>query len=321
MVNHPTMASLSPRDRPRSFSQSTMKLPAISRSLCLFVFLAALTTAVHAADTDNSSTNLAVRTVNGYLMVVRVSINGEGPFDFLVDTGTNTTLIDPGLAANLKLKPVDRMALATLADATPVVRYYADTMQAGPVSVARLELLGAPLNEIRALDNRIRGVVGMNFLLQFSFLLDYRHQRMAIFRFPDSAPVPNGRRVNVQINDSRILIPVASQSSPAGTWHLVLDSGIGGVLLFQSRVRSIKAPCVAAPCMIQVATNGWNYAAPTVVIPEMMIAGRSVINQSAIVLPNDLLKPNDPQDGLLPASLFRSVFFDRSNATLVVESR
>lgn len=298
-----------------------MKLPAISRSLCLFVFLAALTTAVHAADTDNSSTNLAVRTVNGYLMVVQVSINGEGPFDFLVDTGTNTTLIDPGLAANLKLKPVDRMALATLADATPVVRYYADTMQAGPASVARLELLGAPLNEIRALDNRIRGVVGMNFLLQFSFLLDYRHQRMAIFPFPDSAPVPNGRRVNVQINDSRILIPVASQSSPAGTWNLVLDSGIGGVLLFQSRVRSIKAPCVAAPCMIQVATNGWNYAAPTVVIPEMMIAGRSVINQSAIVLPNDLLKPNDPQDGLLPASLFRSVFFDRSNATLVVESR
>ena len=298
-----------------------MKSPPISRSLCLFVFLAALPAAVHAADTDNSSTNLAVRTVNGYLMVVQVSINGQGPFDFLVDTGTNTTLVDPGLAANLKLKPVDRMALATLADATPVVRYYADTVQAGPASVAHLEVLGAPLNEIRALDSRIRGVVGMNFLLQFSFLLDYRHQRMAIFPFPDSADVPNGRRVNVEINDSRILIPVASQSSPAGTWNLVLDSGIANVLLFQSRMRPFARPCVAAPCMMQVATNGSNYAAPTVVIPEMMIAERLLINQSAIVLRNDLLKPSDPQDGLLPASLFRSVFFDRSNATLVVESR
>ena len=298
-----------------------MKSPAISRSLCLFVFLAALPSAVHATDSDNSSTNLAVRTVNGYLMVVRVSINGQGPFDFLADTGTNTTLIDPGLAADLKLKPVDRMALATLADATPVVRYYADTMQAGPASVAHLEVLGAPLNQIRVLDNRIRGVVGMNFLLQFSFLLDYRHQRMAIFPFPDSAPVPNGRRVNVQINDSRILIPVASQSSPAGTWNLVLDSGIESVLLFQSRIRSIAGPCAAAPCMMQVATNRSNYSTPTVVIPEMMIAEHSLINQSAIVLRNDLLKPSDPQDGLLPASLFRSVFFDRSNATLVVESR
>ena len=161
----------------------------------------------------------------------------------------------------------------------------------------------------------------MNFLLQFSFLLDYRHQRMAIFPFPDSADVPNGRRVNVEINDSRILIPVASQSSPAGTWNLVLDSGIESVLLFQSRIRSIAGPCAAAPCMMQVATNGSNYAAPTVVIPEMMIAERLLINQSAIVLRNDLLKPSDPQDGLLPASLFRSVFFDRSNATLVVESR
>ena len=298
-----------------------MKSPAISRSLCLFVFLAALPAAVQAADTDNSSTNLAVRTVNGYLMVVRVSINGQGPFDFLVDTGTNTTLVDPSLAADLKLKPVDRMALATLADATPVVRYYADTLQAGQASVAHLEVLGAPLNEIRALDSRIRGVMGMNFLLQFSFLLDYRHRRMAIFPFPDSAPVPAGRRVNVQINDSRILIPVASQSSPAGAWNLVLDSGIGSVLLFQSRVRSIAGPCVAAPCMMQVATNGLNYAAPAVVIPEMVIAERALINESAIVLRNDLLKTTDPQDGLLPASLFRSVFFDRSNATLVVESR
>jgi predicted aspartyl protease len=298
-----------------------MKSRAISRSLCFFVFLAVLPSVIQGADTDNPSTNLAVRTVNGYLMVVHVSINGQGPFDFLVDTGTNSTLVDPGLAAELHLKAVDRMALATLADAAPVVRYYADTIQAGQASVAHLELLGAPLTEIRAVDSRIRGVLGMNFLLQFSFLLDYRHQRMAIFPLPDSVPVPAGRRVNVQINDSRILIPVASQSSPQGSWNLVLDSGIGNILLFQSRVRSLASPCVAAPCIMQVATNGSNYAASAVVIPEMMIAERSLINQSAIVLRNDLLKTTDPQDGLLPASLFRSVFFDRSNATLVVESR
>ena len=34
-------------------------------------------------------------------MVVSVSINDRGPFDFLVDTGTNTTLIDPELATEL----------------------------------------------------------------------------------------------------------------------------------------------------------------------------------------------------------------------------
>jgi len=298
-----------------------MKSPAISRSLCLFVFLAALPALVQAADTDNSSTNLAVRTVNGYLMVVRVSINAQGPFDFLVDTGTNTTLVDPELAADLKLKAVDRMALATLADATPVVRYYADTVKAGQASVSHLELLAAPLTEIRTLDSRIRGVVGMNFLLQFSFLLDYRHQRMAVFPFPDSAPVPAGHRVSVQINDSRILIPVVSRSSPQGMWSLVLDSGIGNVLLYQSRVRPISNPCLAMPCMVQVATNGSNYAALKVLIPEMLVAENSLMNQPAIVLRNDLLKPADPQDGLLPASIFRSVFFDRSNATLVVDAR
>jgi hypothetical protein len=127
--------------------------------------------------------------------------------------------------------------------------------------------------------------------------------------------------VHVQINDSRILVPVVSQSSPQGMWNLVLDSGIDGVLLFQSRVRSIASPCIAAPCVMQIATNASSYTTPTVVIPEMLIAEHSLINQSAVVLRNELLKPTDPQDGLLPASLFRSVFFDRSNATLVVEPR
>jgi len=35
------------------------------------------------------------------------------------------------------------------------------------------------------------------------------------------------------------------------------------------------------------------------------------------VLRNDLQKPSDPQDGLLPAAPFHSVFFDRSTATII----
>jgi hypothetical protein len=36
-----------------------------------------------------------------------------------------------------------------------------------------------------------------------------------------------------------------------------------------------------------------------------------------VVLRNDLQKSTDPQDGLLPAAPFHSIFFDRSNATLI----
>jgi len=299
-----------------------MRKPAITSGLrILLLYLTVAPAALFASATDNSSSDLNARSINGYLLVVGVSLNGSGPYDFLVDTGTNTTLIDPALAAELKLKPVDRMALTTLADATPVVRYYADRLQAGPAAVSHLEILGAPLTELRNVDHKIRGVLGMNFLLQFSFLLDYRHHRMEIFPFPDSAPVPKGRRVQVQINDSRILVPVVSQSSPRGAWNLVLDSGIGQFLVFQSRMRHFERTCEEAPCVMKVGTNASNYNALSVIIPELAIAETRLFNQSAVLLRNELLNPSDPQDGLLPASLFRSVFFDRSDGTLVVDPR
>ena len=263
----------------------------------------------------------SVRTLNGYLMVVKVSLNDRGAFDFLVDTGTNTTLIDPALAAELNLKPVDHLALTTLSDATPVARYYADKVQIGSASVSHLEILAAPLAELRSLDGKLRGVLGMNFLLQFSFLLDYRHHRMEIFPYPDSAPVPQGQRVRVRINDSRILMPASSDSASKGTWNLVLDSGIAGLLLFQSRTRLPEKACYESACMMQVSTNGGSHGGNTTVIPEMEIAGNRVLNQPVVVLKNELLNPEDPQDGLLPASFFDSVFFDRSNGTLVVRAK
>jgi hypothetical protein len=36
-----------------------------------------------------------------------------------------------------------------------------------------------------------------------------------------------------------------------------------------------------------------------------------------VVLRNDLQEPSDPQDGLLSAAPFHSVFFDRTNATVI----
>lgn len=299
-----------------------MKKPAIISGLpILLLYLIVAPAALFASTKDNSSSDLNVRSIHGYLLIVGVSVNGAGPYDFLVDTGTNTTLVDPALAAELKLKPVDRMALTTLADATPVVRYYADRLQAGPAAVSHLELLGAPLTELRAVDHNIRGVLGMNFLLQFSFTLDYRHHRMEVFPFPDSAPVPQGMRLQVQINDSRILVPVVSHSSPRGTWNLVLDSGIGQFLVFQSRMRATERFCEEAPCVMEVATNASNYNAPSVVIPELAIGETRLVNQPAVLMRNGLLNPSDPQDGLLPASLFRSIFFDRNDGTLVVDPR
>jgi predicted aspartyl protease len=287
--------------------------------ICISVILVLLfcCSALSAATPDASS-GVPVRMLRDYLMVAGVTINGHGPYDFAIDTGTNTTLIEPKLAAELALTPADRLALTSLANSVPVPRYYLGTLTAGPASVAHLEALGTPLPELRSLDRHIRGVLGMNFLMQFSFRLDYRHRRMELWTIPENAPVPAGERVRIQINAWRILVPVASDAAPRGSWKLALDSGISQLLVFQDRIRPGAGRCESNACMMQVATNLSGYNAGSVVLPEVAIAETRLRNIPAVVLHNELLSQSDPQDGLLPTSLFRSVFFDRRNGTVVL---
>src|ERR1041385_7405734 len=265
-----------------------------------------------------TNTHLRVRTVAGYLIVVSVSINDRGPFDFLIDTGTNTTLIDPQLAAELNLQPKDRLKLASLASATDVPRYYFQTFRVGPASVSNQEALAMPLPQLTALDGKIRGVLGMNFLLQFSFRLDYEHRTLELYPLPESAKVPAGLRVPVEINESRMLIKVMCEASPSGSWKLALDSGIAQFLVFQDRiVTPAERSCGKASCLMQVATNLADHRASTILLRDVSLAGAQLPEIPVVVLRNDLQKPSDLQDGLLPAAPFRSVFFDRTNATVI----
>jgi predicted aspartyl protease len=295
-----------------------MAKPARNLALSVLLFCcAASAMAAPVSHGQDPDTKIAARTLRGYLMVVSVSINERGPFDFLVDTGSNTTLIDPALAAELSLKPKDRFHLASFASATEVPRYYLTTFKAGPVSVSNLEALAVPLPQLAALDSGIRGVLGMNFLLHFSFRLDYEHQALELYPSPEGVRIPAGLRVPVEINESRLLISVVSSASPRGSWKLALDSGISQFLVFQERIVSPTA-CREASCLVQVSTNLADHSASAVMLSDVSIADARLPDMQVVVLRNDLQKPSDPQDGLLPAAPFRSVFFDRGSATIVL---
>jgi len=290
-----------------------------AQNFALFLLFFFSASSAFAVPDSSDNTHLRVRTILGYLMVVSVSINDCGPFDFLIDTGTNTTLIDTQLTTELGLQAKDRLKLASLASATDVPRYYFQTFRVGPASVSNMEALAVPLPQLTALDHKIRGVLGMNFLLQFSFRLDYEHRALEIYPFPEAAVVPSGLRVPVEINESRLLIKVGSEASPTGSWKLALDSGIAQFLVFQDRLAPASAsPCRNANCLMRVATNLADHRASTILLHDISIAGARLPETQVVVLHNDLQKPSDLQDGLLPAAPFKSVFFDRTNATVIL---
>ena len=306
---------------PPGRSRSTEEIMAnVAKTLALnLLLLCCASTAAFPAASDSTLNTQAVRTIGGYLMIVAVSIDGRGPYDFLVDTGTNTTLIDPALATELNLKAKGRLQLASLGSAADVPRYFLQTFKVGPVSVSNMEVLAVPLTQLTALDSSIRGILGMNFLLHFSFGLDYDRQTLTLFS-PEATQAPAGLRVPVEINESRLLIRVESKAAHGGSWKLALDSGISQFLVFQDRIAPASGgpgSCGQEQCLMQVSTNLAEHSAATVSAYDVTIAEAQLPKTQIVVLRNDLLSPSDPQDGLLPAAPFHSVFFDRSTASIV----
>src|SRR5450631_3510745 len=65
--------------------------------------------------------------LRGQTIAVPVILNGRGPFQFVLDTGTDSSIIDAHLAQELGLKPVDSLTLLTATGEKTVPRMFVQT--------------------------------------------------------------------------------------------------------------------------------------------------------------------------------------------------
>jgi Aspartyl protease len=253
------------------------------------------------------SSSLRGRLLAGYLLVVPVSLNGRGPWDFVVDTGTNQTIVDPAIAAELHLSTNGRVMLGSLAGQQGVLLASVNSISVGSSVVEKLEVLVGGVDTMRTLDSRIRGVLALDFLYHFAFSLDFEDARLRLFppnalkAKDDSAAVS----VNIQLIDGRLLVP---SHWPDSTERLLaLDSGIASVVLFEDR----ETPSFArdtGQVQRKLLTNAASTDAIEVLIPEFAIGQHRFCELHGLLLTRTSEMKDLHEDGLLPASLFRSVF-------------
>jgi len=279
-------------------------------------------------------TSIPLRVINGSILVAPVLINGQGPFDFVVDTGTNTTLIDPAFAETLALQPIGKKPLATLTGFTVVPRYSLRSLTLGDSQIDSVEALGQSLVALRKIDPRIQGIIGFNLLQRFSFRIDNAHLLLDLYGADETAPPPkHGMRVPVNLIEDRLLVAVAANEAPRGTWNLALDSGVSHVLVFDDRFRPL--PPVSSARMqsptrnafrfnsfasqTSIITNSSSRLGSVVKLESLAIGSLQLRDQPVVILHSEMSGSNSAEDGLLPTALFRAVLFDRTTSSLVFE--
>ena len=139
--------------------------------------VATLTAQTHC---PGNAASVPLRMVNRHQMIVPVSINHGGPFNFLLDTGTQMTMLDPTLAATLQLSISGTAEVASAGVSASATFAHVELIEAGSRSTAGQKVLVYDLKNLQATGLDIQGVLGEDFLEQFDMMIDNAHSMLCL---------------------------------------------------------------------------------------------------------------------------------------------
>jgi len=107
-------------------------------------------------------------------LTLAVTVNGQGPYNFLVDTGSDRTVISRELAASLALPPGARVRLRETVGADEVGTVVIDRLAIGNRVVRHIE---APA--LAAKDLGAAGMLGVDALRDLHVVMDFKAMQMS----------------------------------------------------------------------------------------------------------------------------------------------
>src|SRR5580692_7936251 len=146
------------------------------------IFLAAIVLPVLPAQTHcpGNVASVPLHLVDRYRIVVAVSINHTGPYNFLLDSGTQITMIDSSLVAALHLHTEGAAVVAGVGSGRPASYAQLDLVEVGSHAVANRKVLVYDLQNLHSADLHLRGILGEDFLEQFDLLIDNAHHLLCL---------------------------------------------------------------------------------------------------------------------------------------------
>lgn len=119
---------------------------------------------------------------NDAAIVVQVKINGQGPYDFVLDTGATFTCVDNDLAEQLKL-PEWKGSFGTVVvgpGGGGMKLLKIDTLEVGDAKASGLTACSIDLNRIAPPGLGIKGLVGLNFLKSYRVNIDFEKKLLRL---------------------------------------------------------------------------------------------------------------------------------------------
>jgi len=267
--------------------------------------------------------------VNRHLIVLAVSINHTGPYNFQLDTGTQITMIDPSLATGLHLETQGAAIVAGAGSRQSASTAKLDLLEAGSRSVANQRVVVYDLQNLQSADLHIQGILGEDFLEHFDMLIDNAHNLLCL---DDTGAMRAGvKGTHIPLVDPveaangavlpDLLIIAAHLTDGTRPVRLVLDSGANAPVLYntsQYMALELTQTVVLRGNGVDGAQRIFSALPPQdVKIGPLELSGVPFFRLAG--------SQKDPMakgfDGVLTMGLFRRVFIDHTEHFAVLELR
>jgi hypothetical protein len=269
---------------------------------------------------------LPFRLIHRSQIIAPVMINRTGPYDFLVDTGAEITMIDLSLAAELQLKSQDEARVLAVGFQTRASLSQLEMIEVGLQAIANHQVGVRKVDYSLGPDVHIRGILGANFLGRFDVLIDNAHQMLCLDDTKAMQVAMKGKHIAVVTppppdeggSPGSLLLPVHLSDAGSNPLLLKLDSGsnapflydpakylnvgLSGSRLLQGQNLDGKVRTFALLSSQEMRIG--NILFPQISFSTLLGANRDVYKGKA--------------DGLLPTGLFRSVYIGYADRSVVL---
>lgn len=254
--------------------------------------------------------SLPLRITGSGLAFVSVTINGAGPYRFVLDTGSNRTGVSAHLAARLKSPAI---ATTTVVSSTGTATGSVIRLdEIGLGHVVRRDLLTVVLpTDLTTLGLKADGVLGQDFLADETYTIDYGRRRLVL----DGPVELRGTRLALKRDEGRWLVALPQDARGDSVVWFVPDSGAQALVVFDRGTR-LPLRLTALPD-VAVSTAAGSATTRAALVRLLRVGPIELADQPAIVI--DRRSPEGPSgDGLLPLCVFSSVTFHGKEGYLVV---
>jgi hypothetical protein len=268
------------------------------------------------------------RFVDRQRIVVAVSINHTGPYDLLLDSGNQITMIDASLAAALHLDTQGAAEVAGVGSGRFASYAQLDLVEAGSHAVANQKVLVYDIQNLHSADLHLQGILGEDFLEQFDLLIDNAHRLLCLdestamraeLKGPHIPLVATAGADAVGVMPGLLLITVRL-SGGLRPVRLLLDSGANEPILFNTSAYMLLRPSHDQP----IRGSGVDGTRPFLsALPPQAVKIGSLELSGVLFFSTTTEKGSIVKgfDGVLTTGLFRRVFIDHADRFAVLEPR